>query len=128
MIFVPPLLYWSALTISLRVMRKFFGPIVRLATGLVIVTMCAIAAVVHFLAPMVGSPEAFVLGAIVSPPDPVAATAVLRPLGAPRDVTTILEGEGLIKRCDGARRVQARRGVHHRAIRVGVHLHLRWRR
>ncbi|MDQ2768782.1 MAG: Na+/H+ antiporter [Gemmatimonadota bacterium] len=95
-IFVPPLLYWSALTISLREMRTFSGPIVRLATGLVIVTMCAVAAVVHFLAPMVGWPEAFVLGAIVSPPDPVAATAVLRPLGAPRDVTTILEGEGLI--------------------------------
>jgi monovalent cation/hydrogen antiporter len=51
---------------------------------------------VHFLAPSVGWPEAFVLGAIVSPPDPVAATAVLRPLGAPRDVSTILEGEGLI--------------------------------
>ena len=95
-IFVPPLLYWSALTISLREMRTFLGPIVRLATGLVIVTMCAVAAVVHFLAPMVGWPAAFVLGAIVSPPDPVAATAVLRPLGAPRDVTTILEGEGLI--------------------------------
>src|SRR5450432_360223 len=95
-IFVPPLLYWSALTISLREMRTFFGPILRLATGLVIVTMCAVAAIVHFLAPMVGWPEAFVLGAIVSPPDPVAATAVLRPLGTPRDVTTILEGEGLI--------------------------------
>jgi monovalent cation/hydrogen antiporter len=95
-IFVPPLLYWSALTISLREMRTFFGPIVRLATGLVIVTMCAVAAIVHFLAPMVGWPEAFVLGAIVSPPDPVAASAVLRPLGASRDVTTILEGEGLI--------------------------------
>jgi len=95
-IFVPPLLYWSALTISLREMRTFLGPIVRLATGLVIVTMAAVAAIVHFLAPQVGWPAAFVLGAIVSPPDPVAATAVLRPLGAPRDVTTILEGEGLI--------------------------------
>ena len=95
-IFVPPLLYWSALTISLRELRSYFGPIVRLATGLVVVTMCAVAAVVHFLAPMVGWPEAFVLGAIVSPPDSVAATALLRPLGTPRDVTTILEGEGLI--------------------------------
>ena len=95
-IFVPPLLYWSALTISLREMRAFLGPIVRLATGLVIVTMAAVAVIVHLLAPQVGWPAAFVLGAIVSPPDPVAATAVLRPLGAPRDVTTILEGEGLI--------------------------------
>jgi monovalent cation/hydrogen antiporter len=95
-IFVPPLLYWSALTISLREMRAFLGPIVRLATGLVIVTMAAVAAIVHLLAPQVGWPAAFVLGAIVSPPDPVAATAVLRPLGAPRDVMTILEGEGLI--------------------------------
>jgi CPA1 family monovalent cation:H+ antiporter len=95
-IFVPPLLYWSAFTISLREMRTFLGPIVRLATGLVIVTMAAVAAIVHFLAPQVGWPEAFVLGAIISPPDPVAVSAVLRPLGAPRDVTTILEGEGLI--------------------------------
>jgi Na+/H+ antiporter len=95
-LFVPPLLYWSALTISLREMRAFLGPILRLATGLVIVTMVAVAAMVHLLAPQVGWPAAFVLGAIVSPPDPVAASAVLRPLGAPRDVTTILEGEGLI--------------------------------
>jgi Na+/H+ antiporter len=95
-IFVPPLLYWSALTISLREMRAFLGPIVRLATGLVIATMVAVAVIVHLLAPQVGWPAAFVLGAIVSPPDPVAASAVLRPLGAPRDVTTILEGEGLI--------------------------------
>jgi len=95
-IFVPPLLYWGALTISIREMRAFLGPILRLATGLVIVTMAAVAALVHFLVPQVGWPAAFVLGAIVSPPDPVAATAVLRPLGAPRDVTTILEGEGLI--------------------------------
>ena len=95
-IFVPPLLYWSALTISMRELRALLGPIVRLATGLVIVTMAAVAAVVHELAPAVGWAPAFVLGAIVSPPDPVAATAVLRPLGAPRDVTTLLEGEGLI--------------------------------
>ena len=95
-IFVPPLLYWGALTISLRETRTFLGPILRLGTGLVIVTMVAVAAVVHLLAPQMGWPAAFVLGAIVSPPDPVAASAVLRPLGAPRDVTTILEGEGLI--------------------------------
>jgi CPA1 family monovalent cation:H+ antiporter len=95
-IFVPPLLYWAAITISLRELRTFLWPIVRLATGLVIVTVCAVAAVVHLLVPAFGWPAAFVLGAIVSPPDPVAATAVLRPLGAPRDVTTVLEGEGLI--------------------------------
>jgi monovalent cation/hydrogen antiporter len=95
-IFVPPLLYWGALTISVREMRTYLGPILRLSTGLVVVTMVTVAAVVHFLAPQVGWPEAFVLGAIVSPPDPVAASAVLRPLRAPRDVATILEGEGLI--------------------------------
>ena len=95
-IFVPPLLYWSALTISLREMRSLLGPIVRLGTGLVIVTIAAVAAIIHALVPSVGWPAAFVLGAIVSPPDPVAASAVLRPLGAPRDVTTLLEGEGLI--------------------------------
>jgi len=95
-IFVPPLLYWSALTISLRELRTYFGPIVRLATGLVVVTMCAVAAVVHFLAPMVGWPEAFVLGAIVSPPDAVAATAIVSRLPVPRRVITVLEGESLV--------------------------------
>jgi monovalent cation/hydrogen antiporter len=78
-LFIPPLLYWGALNISLRELRTFFGPIVRLATGLVIVTIAAVAVVIHFLAPGIGWMEAFVLGAIVSPPDPVAATAVLRP-------------------------------------------------
>ncbi|MGH7621510.1 MAG: cation:proton antiporter, partial [Gemmatimonadaceae bacterium] len=95
-IFVQPLLYWAALTISLRELRTVLWSVLRLATGLVIVTVCAVAAVAHLLAPAMGWAAAFVLGAIVSPPDPVAASAVLRPLGAPRDVSTLLEGEGLI--------------------------------
>jgi hypothetical protein len=66
-IFVPPLLYWGALTISLREMRTFLGPILRLGTGLVIVTMAAVAAIVHLLAPQVGWPAAFVLGAGARP-------------------------------------------------------------
>jgi len=96
LIFVPPLLYWAALTTSLRDIRRQFSPIARLATVLVLLTMAVVAVVVHALTPEFTWAAAFVLGAIISPPDPVAAVAVLRPLGAPRDVVTILEGEGLV--------------------------------
>ena len=58
--------------------------------------MAAVAAVAHALLPEITWPAAFVLGAIVSPPDPVAAVAVMRKLGAPRRIMTLLEGEGLV--------------------------------
>ena len=96
LVFVPPLLYWAALTTSLRDFSRKLNPITRLGTLAVLLSMGAVAVVVHALAPEFTWPAAFVLGAIVAPPDPVAAIAVLRPLGAPRDMVTILEGEGLV--------------------------------
>jgi CPA1 family monovalent cation:H+ antiporter len=62
----------------------------------VIVTMFAVAAVAHAVAPALPWTSALVLGAIVSPPDPVAVTAVTRRLGIPRNIMTLLEGEGLV--------------------------------
>jgi CPA1 family monovalent cation:H+ antiporter len=96
LIFIPPLLYWAALTTSLRDFRRQIWPIARYGTLVVLLTMAAVAVVAHALSSDLGWPAAFLLGAIVSPPDPVAAIAILRPLGAPRTLVTILEGEGLV--------------------------------
>ena len=96
LLFVPPLLYWAALTTSLRDFRAQLWPIARYGTVVVLLTIVAVAAVAHALVPEITWPAAFVLGAIISPPDPVAAIAVMRSLGAPRRIATILEGEGLV--------------------------------
>lgn len=96
LIFVPPLLYWAALTTSFRDFTRQASPIARYATLVVLLTMAAVAVVVHALLPEFTWGAAFLLGAIVAPPDPVAAIAVLRPLGAPREMVMILEGEGLM--------------------------------
>jgi monovalent cation/hydrogen antiporter len=78
LIFVPPLLYWAALTSSLRDFRAEFWPIARYGTLVVLLTIGAVAVVAHALTPEFTWAAAFTLGAIVSPPDPVAAIAVLR--------------------------------------------------
>lgn len=95
LVFIPPLLYHTAVNTSIRRLRDLFGPIARLATGLVLVTMTGVAIVAHSMSSMLPWSAAFLLGAIVAPPDPVAASAVTRPLGVRRDLTAILEGEGL---------------------------------
>ena len=94
-LFLPPLLYWAALHTDLQDLRDNLRPIALLAVGLVVVTTAAVAALAHavFGLPLA---VAVVLGAIVSPPDPVAATAVAGRLGLPRRMVTILEGEGLL--------------------------------
>jgi hypothetical protein len=69
---------------------------VRLGVLLVLVTIIAVAYVAHALTPEFTWPAAFALAAIVAPPDPVAAIAMLRSLGAPAAIESILEGEGLV--------------------------------
>jgi Na+/H+ antiporter len=96
LIFVPPLLYDGAQAASWRELRARARPILSLGVGLVLLTMVAVAVTAHAMIPAFTWPAAFALGAIVSPPDPVAASAVLRPLGVSRSVDTILEGEGLV--------------------------------
>jgi monovalent cation/hydrogen antiporter len=94
-LFLPPLLYWAALHTDIRDLRANLRPVALLAVGLVLVTTAAVAALAHSL---LGLPwaVAVVLGAVVSPPDPVAAVAVAGRLGLPRRIVTILEGEGLL--------------------------------
>lgn len=96
LVFVPPLLYRTAITTSWRDFRDNLRTILLLAVGLVIATMGIVAAVAHDLIPALAWPAAFLLGAIVAPPDPVAAAAVIRRLDTPRTIDTILEGEGLV--------------------------------
>jgi monovalent cation/hydrogen antiporter len=92
---LPPLLYSAAFFTGLRDLRANVRPIGLLAVGLVVATMVAVAAVAHFATGLEWS-VAFVLGAIVAPTDPIAATAVASRLGVPRRIVTIVEGESLV--------------------------------
>lgn len=100
-LFFPPLLYTAGLDTSLRDLRANIRPIGSLAVGYVLASMLAVAAIAHFAIHGLPWSAAFVLGAIVSPPDPVAAIAVAGRLGVPRQVVTILEGEGLFNDATG---------------------------
>jgi Na+/H+ antiporter len=94
--FLPPLIYPAALFTSWRDFRRNLRPILLLAIGLVLFTTIAIASVAHTLIPALPWAAAFALGAIVSPPDAVAATSVIRRLSVPHRIQTILEGESLV--------------------------------
>ena len=78
---LPPLLYSSAFFTSLRDMRANVKPIGLLAVGLVVMTTVGVAVAAHEVIDGLTWPAAFVLGAIVSPTDPIAATAIARRLG-----------------------------------------------
>jgi Na+/H+ antiporter len=93
---LPPLLYGAAFFTSLRDLRRNVRPIGLLAVGLVIVTTVAVAVVAHTVVPGLTWASAFVLGAIVSPTDPLAATSIARRLGVPRKLVSIVEGESLV--------------------------------
>ncbi len=93
--FLPPLLYSAAFFTSLRDLRTNVKPIGLLAIGLVAATTVSVAAVAHWTVDLPWS-AAFVLGAIVSPTDPLAATSIARRLGAPRRIVAIVEGESLV--------------------------------
>ncbi len=96
LVFLPPLIYDASLETSFDELRRHWRPILLLAVGLVLATMTAVAVVFHWLVPQSSWGEAFALGAIVSPPDSVAATQIAGKLGLPRRLVTILGGEGLM--------------------------------
>src|SRR3954454_16517779 len=95
-VFLPPLLYGAAFFASLRDLRADLRTISLLAVGLVLATAVAVAVVAHALIGGLSWAAAFVLGAIVAPTDPVAATTIARRLEVPRRSINILEGESLI--------------------------------
>jgi Na+/H+ antiporter len=106
---LPPLLYGTAFFTSLRDLRANLGSIGLLAIGLVLTTMVLVAVTAHALIPGLSWPVAFVLGAIVSPTDPTAATAIAQRVGLPRRLVSLIEGESLVN--DGTALVAYRYAV-----------------
>jgi monovalent cation/hydrogen antiporter len=94
-IFLPPLLYAAAFFSDLRALRSNIRPLSLAAIGLVLVTTGVVAVLGHEVVGL-SWPLSFALGAIVSPTDPVAATTIMRRLGAPRRVVNFVEGESLV--------------------------------
>jgi CPA1 family monovalent cation:H+ antiporter len=95
LLFLPPLIYIAAFDTAVRDVKVLLRPIISLAFGLVLATAAAVATVLHAVVPDIGWPAAFAFGAIVSPPDALAAVAVLRRLSVPRRLVTLLEAESL---------------------------------
>ena len=98
---LPPILYQAALLTSWRDFKANLRPIGLLAIGLVVVTTLGVGWTVKLLVPELPWAAAFAFGAIVSPPDAVAATAILSRLSIPRRVVTVLEGESLVNDASG---------------------------
>jgi CPA1 family monovalent cation:H+ antiporter len=95
-VFLPPVLWSAAMFTSVRDFKRNIRAIGLLAIGLVLVTTLVVAIVAHALFPGLPWAVAVALGAIVSPPDAVAATAIVSRLPVPRRVITVLEGESLV--------------------------------
>jgi len=95
-LFVAPVLLDAAFDASLRDLRDNWAPVASLVVVAVCLTTAAVALVAHAIVPGLPWAAAIALGAIVAPPDAVAATAVLRPLRPPQRILVILEGESLL--------------------------------
>jgi monovalent cation/hydrogen antiporter len=95
-LFLPPLVYSAALDSSYLAFRAKLRPIALLAVVLVLVTTVAVGFVAFWLVPGLPLASALVLGAVVAPPDAVAAASIGRRLGLPRRVMTVLTGESLV--------------------------------
>ena len=96
LVLLPPLLYPAALFTSWRDFQANLRPILLLAVGLVLFTTVAVGFLAHALIPNFPLAAGLVLGAIVSPPDAVAATAIAQRLHVPHRIVNILEGESLV--------------------------------
>jgi CPA1 family monovalent cation:H+ antiporter len=96
LLFLPPILFGAGFFTSIRDFKANLRAIGLLAVGLVLITTVAVAIAVHALVPGLGWAPAFALGAIVAPPDAIAATAIFQRLGVPRRIVAILEGESLV--------------------------------
>ena len=96
LLILPPLVYSAAVNLPWEDFRANAKPISMYAVALVAVTTGAVALVAKLMIQTLTWPEAFALGAIVSPTDPVASTSVSQRLGLPRRLKGITEGEGLV--------------------------------
>ena len=95
LVFLPPLLHAAAWRSSPRELQAEKTPLLLLVVGLVLLTMAAVAVVVHAVTGMSWQ-AAFVLGAIVAPTDPVSASATFSRLGVPERVSLLVEGEAML--------------------------------
>src|SRR3954466_13420533 len=95
-VFLPPLLYAAAFTASPRDLKAQAGRIALLAIALVVLTVVVVAAVARGGLGELSWPMAFVLGAVLAPTDPVAATSVFRRTPVPERVAVVVEGESLV--------------------------------
>ncbi|KAA0935176.1 Na+/H+ antiporter [Streptomyces apricus] len=93
---LPPLLYTAATDSSYLDLRAQLRPVALLSVGYVLFATLVVGWVAYMLVPDLSLTAALVLGAVVAPPDAVAATAVARRVGLPSRVTTILQGESLV--------------------------------
>ena len=100
-LFLPPLLLAAAYFTVWRDFRAEWRPILMLSIGAVTFTTVGVGVIAHLLLPELPWAACFALGAIVSPPDAVAAKAVLQHLSLPRRLITILEGESLVNDASG---------------------------
>jgi Na+/H+ antiporter len=96
LVFLPPLLYDAAFRTSWHDFKTNIRPISALGISLVFFTTIAVAVTAHYFIPMFSWPLAFLLGAIISPPDAAAATGIIKGLGLNKHVISILEGESLV--------------------------------
>lgn len=96
LIFLPPLLYDAAFNISFKEFKTNFNTISTLSISLVFITASGIAVTAHYLIPGMTWPLSFVLGAILSATDAVAAISITKGLGLSHKTNTILEGESLV--------------------------------
>src|SRR5687767_2235339 len=101
LIFLPPLLYGAAWNTSWHEFKAAIRPIGLASIGLVFFTTLLVGVTAHYLIPGLDWPFSFLLGAIVSPPDAVAATSVTKGLGLQPRIISILEGESLINDASG---------------------------
>src|SRR5438876_7692675 len=99
-LFLPPLIYSSAWLTSWREFRANLRPILLLSVGLVLATTMVVAVVAHVLVGLPW-PVSFVLGAVVSPTDAVAASATAQSFGLPRRLLTVIEGESMVNDATG---------------------------
>ncbi|MFT3911679.1 MAG: Na+/H+ antiporter [Ferruginibacter sp.] len=100
-IFLPPLLYGAAWNTSWHDFKGAIRPIMLSAIGLVLFTTSLVAVAAYLLVPGIDWPLAFLIGAIVSPPDAIAATSITKGLGLSPRILTILEGESLVNDASG---------------------------
>ena len=100
-VFVPPLVFEAALNLNLAALRRVIWPVALLATVGVLITIGVIGLLVHLIVGL-SWPGALLLGAILSPTDPIAVVALVRRSGAPVQLATLLEGESLFNDGTGA--------------------------